>query len=280
MGIGNLFGESCSTYFSFFAWRDCVEIFFFSLIFFVIHRWLARDLQRPLVRYVYLFLGLVFCASWFQLPTILVFLLVCSPALCIFFLLIHQETLQKNVVVPHHIIPATTDSADWIEELVPACLYMLNKKKSALIIIEHEHSLEQFMHCPFRINSKLSKDFLVTLFESAHCNLDKAVWITSSGFLQGINVIPIAATQQEQALNEWYSAFLPLIAHSDALVLYANQTNELFEVLMKDTVARGLSATSIVLILKKFISNQPLLAGESGYDVTYEKKASQKHTLL
>lgn len=280
MSIGALFWESCIRYVSFFAWRDFIEILFFSSIFFVISRWLMRDEQRPVTRYWYIFMGSLMLAWWLQLPTIVLVLTANIPVLLMFFLLIHQETLQKNLVVPFHIVPTEPDTTDWTEELMPACLHVLNKKKSAIIVIEHSQSLEQYLQCPFRINSKMCKEHLVALFESSQCDLNKAIWLTNTGTLNGINVACNRGSHISSSPATWYEPFLPLTAHSDALVFYINSTTESFDLLLKDNIAEKLSANSILLILKKQVETESFLAGDHGYASTHEKKANQTHSNL
>ncbi len=84
-------------------WRDCLEIIFFASLFYYLTLWLKKDKTKNLLPYFYGYCLITFCAYMLELTTVTSLLFLFTPAAVMLFILMHQDTLQRNIVALKHI---------------------------------------------------------------------------------------------------------------------------------------------------------------------------------
>ncbi|MBA3752183.1 hypothetical protein H0X06_05345, partial [Candidatus Dependentiae bacterium] len=105
-----------------FPYRDTIEVLLISLIIYYILLWLKRDTEKNLLGGIYIYSALFFTVHYFDLHVLRFLLFASSPLVALFFIIIHQETLQKNFV-KLSVKPADLlEQNHWIDELMQCCL--------------------------------------------------------------------------------------------------------------------------------------------------------------
>ena len=130
---------------SFWWWRDPLEILFFITIFYFFSLWLKKDRQKNLLFYFYCYCCVIIIAFYAQLPTLSTMLFLSAPVALMLFILVHQETLQKNFISLKNASAPKILPTDWLEELLRTCLVAINNNKEVLCVIEHRNNLETFL---------------------------------------------------------------------------------------------------------------------------------------
>lgn len=253
---------------SIFMFKDYVEILFFSTLIYSLSRWLLYDYTKKLIPYLYGYLTLFIFAHYYECTTITFFLLLTIPGAIGTFILMHQETLQKNLIGLKNISSPIKAHSDWTESLMQTVLYQINRKKDMLCIIEKTDDLSSFIAPLFALETPLSSDFLTILCDSPSYNHTSMLWITHNGIMKGINSTwnTQAATTHSQSheITRLYTQT------NDALFFHAHALTNQATVIINGSIEKNYSMFQLhQLIHKHRTSNISLKKG-----IHYERQAS------
>jgi hypothetical protein len=200
-----------------------------------------------------------------QLPTLTPFLFAYAPAALLLFIVLHEKTLQRNLVALCS-IPARINCQDWLDTLLSSSLALINTHKAITIIIEHKDSLDYLLTAPFIINADIEKNVLDIFLASASYDEQKMIWIDTRGKIRGMN----ATWNTHKAKIE---PALFYTAESDAIIFNAHPISRTFTLIIKGKEIKNLSAHHVHTMIKKQLS-----PGSSSYSkgVYREKNESTK----
>lgn len=245
---------------TFWIWRNVIEIFIFSFLFYKTSLFLKRDKTKNLLPYFYGYCSIAFISYFLQLPTLNYALLIFAPAALCLFIIFHQDTLQRNFVAMKNLAPQNNAFSDSLEVLMRCMLIALNNKQEVQVLIEHHDKLDEFLDCSFKINSPLNYDLLLLLLESPSFDPKKMIWVTNTGIIRGINATwqdtltaksAVGATQLLSAreLAQWYSCKI------DCLVFELDPVARHFAVTAHGTTNPQVTSHHVLQILKKHSLN-------------------------
>lgn len=267
------------------GWRDMFEILIFSTIFYQITLWLKKDTTRNLLPYFYGTLACGFLAHVLNLPTISYFLFLFAPSLAALFILVHQETLQRNVVSLKNITAARQGSINWLETLIRSCLVVMNEGKEFFCIIENSDNIAPFLQCPIAIDASINQSLLSLLFGSPLFNEKKMVWINRAGSLQGINVAwratfnTLAPSTLTIPLETWKDEAQLYTSKTDCIVLYLDPTTRLFTLVVQGNVSEKIGTHTILSYLQKYLPNTVAPSKNKGVShVTAQAHSARQRT--
>ena len=220
--------------------RDIIEIAFYSSCIFIFCTWLKTDKTKNLLGYFFMYSGLAILAWVIQLPTLTTFLFSYAPVALLLFIILHEKTLQRNVVALRSITPAQHASSDWIDTVISSCLSAINGNKKIAIIIEHKDALDHFVEAPFLINADISKNMFDMVFSTALYDQEKMIWITTNGKIKAFN-------------SDWIID-QEVLLYSDALLVSAHHTNRTFTFNHYGKETTNISAQHIRAMIKKQLS--------------------------
>ena len=147
--------------------RDIAEILFYSSCIFVFCHWLKTDTTKNLLIYFFGYCAFALAAWILQLPTLTPFLFTYAPIAILLFIVLHEKTLQRNLVALCSITPARTEHADWLDIVLSSSLATINANKVIIIIIEHKDALDHLLTTPYNINADMGKNVLDVFLTSS-----------------------------------------------------------------------------------------------------------------
>lgn len=239
------------------TWRDYVEICFISMMIYKFLCWLKTD-QKQLLGYFYSYCTAAFVAHYAGLGIVSQLLFIAAPVVVCIFILIHQQTLQKNYVGLKKIIPTTVNAEDWIEELMRSSLYAMNTSKSIVWVIERKDSLDGSLQAPCLFYAELKKDLIDLLLETQSSTEDSILWVNHTGKLVAINATWRTSsdgweTPDVQALPVWQQQALLMSSKTDTLIVRSCAKTRLFTIIGQGKCADNLSAHHLSLVLRKLL---------------------------
>lgn len=236
--------------------RDCAEIIFYSSILYVFCIWLKTDKTKNIVGYFLTYCITALSCWYLQMPTMTHFLFSYAPIALLLFIIMHEKTLQKNLVALRTITPATAPQDDWLDTVLSSCLTIINANKSVTVVIEHQNSLENFITTPFFINADIGKGILDLLLASTSYDDAKMIWINTTGRLRGINASwhVHAETQQIHFINKQDALFYTL--QTDAIVFNLNPITRTFSLIIDGKETSNISAHNARALIKKQLLQQ------------------------
>lgn len=239
-------------YFMIFKWRECIEIGLFVFCFYSFAVWLHRDQTKKLFPLFLSFCTIFLLSDFLALTTLNNFLLYFCPLFLMLFVLAHQSIIQRNFVTAKNITPAQVDSWQWIQELVKSMVFGFSNNKNLLCIIEHNDSLEQFIHNGIVIDTFLNKDLLNTLLMSSLWQEQTITYITKTGILKGINgrIADIEFNLEQETLEEQKAAILA--TKTDCIYIKTDSPSRTFSITIQAKVMEHLTAAQTLSILETY----------------------------
>ncbi|MDR3550696.1 MAG: hypothetical protein P4L31_04740 [Candidatus Babeliales bacterium] len=279
---------SLYTFFSshIFGWRDVAELLFFSGIIYYFSLWLKKDKQKNLLLYFYSYCTIIIGMHHAQLPTASFFLLVTAPAAIMLFILIHQESLQKNFVMLRSIKPAHVAHGDWVETLIRGCLIAANNNKKVHCAIEHLDSLSTVINTPLTVHAAIQQNLLSMMLESDSFDQDKFLWINTHGRLLGMNASWNSSTDEQwiddslKNATQWQHDALFFTQKTDAIILAINPSNRLFSIITQGKIFNDITAPHALNTIKKYItpSSHTNNQKENAYENLTKKSSHEQHS--
>jgi len=278
MNLLNLIQEYILGYNSFFYWRNCIEILFFTLLIYYFSLWLKADRKKNLLPYFYGYCTLTLVTHFTQLTTISYFLFLFAPVAIMLFILIHQTTLQRNFVALKNIVPAKNIKTNWPETVIRSFLFAINKNKEIHCVIESKDSLEEFLFSPLILNANIQQGLIHILYESQMFDQKKMLWLNTNGQLVGINsqwresVFAKASSdkpifesisqnnkkpqpptlKQKTPDSPFVQNALLLSSHTDALFLQITPQKRTFDIIFNGELFNNINSDNALNILKKY----------------------------
>lgn len=265
----------------FLTWRDAIEIFFFSSVIYYFLTWLNHDKQKNLVFWFYGYCILTFGAYTAQLHTMSIALFTCIPLVLMLFILIHQQTLQKNFIALKNITPKINKKHSWLENLMQASLHAINKNREIICIIERTDSLEQFLTTSCTFNADITRELLQLLINTTSAKEPIAFWVNHTGRLITINptwhvhLDETWTSDEIKTLHKWKQDALFITEKSDALIFTISPTTRLFDVITKGKTVNKISAGHAFNLIKKHNCNTDKEGEDNAY-ITAKNTTQQK----
>lgn len=259
-------------------YRDIIEVLFFAGAIYYIQLWLKKDSQRNLLLGFYIYCAL-FCASYYaDLPVLRFILFVFAPAIAMLFIILHQETLQKNFITLSNPAVPLKDQGTWVDELIKCTLTALNKHKDVIIVLERNDPLKNLIHAPYFIYAELKKDVFEILLDKHAAGNDHMIWINQQGKIVSINsswktqIDEDWISQEIEHMHLWKQQALYISSKTDVFALKINPVSRSFDVVTQGGIVEGMTAEAVTTYLKKH-----LLQGARREKVALmQEQASQK----
>ena len=195
------------------------------------------------------------------------------------FVLVHQETLQRNLVAFKNSTTLSTKSINWLEVLLRTCLISLNNNKEITCIIEHTDNIEPFVKTPSIINAPISQPLLDILVHSLSFTQEKMIWLNSQGILRGINAVWYNTHSTNHHDDLWKDASIFNTKKIDAIVIHVNKNTRMFTIIANGTLRDGLTTHQAFSIIKKYIQ-YPFVIEKKGvsYEAIHEKHSYEQRS--
>lgn len=230
---------------------------FFSTTVYYILLWLRKDDERNLLVSFYLYCALFFASHYFDLPVVRFVLFISAPVIALLFIIVHQETLQKNFVrLAKSPLPAQ-EKNNWVDELIKCCLTALNRHKDIILIIERNDLLKSLIHSPYFIYAELKRDIFDILLDKQTSDNDYMIWINQQGKIVAINstwrtqLDEAWISKEAQHMHSWKQQAIFITARTDALLFKINPLTRTFDLISQGKVSEGMSAEQAATFMKK-----------------------------
>lgn len=260
--------------------RDIAEIIFYSSILYAFCSWLKTDRTKNILLYFFAYCSLTLFAWAIQLPTLTPFLFSYAPVALLLFIVLHEKTLQRNLVTLCTITNPKNQQGNWLDTLLSSSLSIINANKMLTVIIENKNSLEPFLTTPFFIEATISRELLDILLSSTMYDEQKMLWLDPNGRIRGINTVWLTDTKKSpQGITTFFDKDNALFytLNTDAIVFNIHPSTRTFTLIMNGQTIQNLSAHHIQALIKKQLSHTPSTPKKGAYreNVTTEKSVSQ-----
>ncbi len=271
MDILTTLNNSLLLHWQLFGWHAVVEVAFFSTLFYQTCRWLRCDRWNNLLP---IFLGTCLCAllaHCMQLHTIVTAVLLFAPTVGSLFVIMHQETLQKNLITLKNITPPRPVHTDWLEELVRTALHIMTTNTSMVCAIEKTDSLQHYLEPGLSLDAPITHDLLAMVLHSSIFRPARLLWVSHTGQLTAVN-----AEWRLEDHEDWLTESLLMTKKSDCLVFKTNAQQRTFSLVAQAQLIEDIPACDALETIRKYLQPKGIDKRTDAKGIEYEAPRGQK----
>ena len=215
--------------FSYFRWQDVLDIL---VVAFVIHQLVSvirgtRSVQ--MVVGIGVLTLVYFLASVLDLSALLWIMQTFLSSILLIVIIVFQKDIRRALTqVGRSPFQKHTDIVDkQMEEIIRTLFYLAKRRIGALVVIERETSLGDFIESGFKLDALLTKELLISVFMPASPLHDGAVLISRERITHAGCILPLT---QNPYINKRYGtrhrAAIGLTEETDAVVLVVSEETQ------------------------------------------------------
>jgi diadenylate cyclase len=250
------------------TWTNVVDILLVTLIFFLILVLVRGTRAVQLLRGVILIVLLVtLLTSIAQLPAFGWLIDKAVPALLLAVPIIFQPELRRGferLGQAGSLFRGIRDDYEstFITNIAEACQRLSERRHGALIVLERETGLQEYVDTGTTVNAEVSRQLLETIFFPKTELHDGAVLMRNRRVLAAACVLPLSAAKihgDERHLGLRHRAALGISEVSDAIAVVVSEETGQIAIAHNGRMIRRLDATRLETILRAFY--QPRFLG-------------------
>jgi diadenylate cyclase len=215
--------------FTYFRWQDFIDIL---VVAFVIHQLISIIRGTRSVQMV-VGLGILtigyFLASVLDLATFKWIMQTFLSSILLIIIIVFQQDIRRALTQvgksPFHKGKDVADKE--LEEIIRTLFYLAKRRIGALVVIERETNLGDFIESGFNLDAKLTKELLISIFMPVSPLHDGAVLISGGRIQHAGCILPLT---QNPYINKRYGtrhrAAIGLTEETDAVVLVVSEETQ------------------------------------------------------
>jgi uncharacterized protein (TIGR00159 family) len=181
-----------------FRWQDILDIIIITFIFYRLYLWLRR---KRALRMIIAILALPFfylLAQWFDLPlTVWGFKNLWAIILFVVIVIFQQEirAALASITLPTFLLGKSETeklTSKDLDRIVEAAYKMGEKRIGGLIVLQRRDDLDEFVHGKTRLDSEISEDLLISVFNPLSPLHDGAVIIQGGRIQYATALLPVS----------------------------------------------------------------------------------------
>jgi diadenylate cyclase len=246
------------------TWVDVVEVLIISVLFYHVLLWIKSTRAWNLFKGIMVILLFVLGAAFFQMSTILWLaentLNVGLTALVIIFQPELRNALEniggKSVLGNFFIFNKAAEEKftnHTIDELVKAAFAMGKVKTGALIVLEDEIVLDEYIRTGIDVDAIISSQLLINIFEKNTPLHDGAIILRGDRVVSATCYLPLSDSRGlSKELGTRHRAAIGISEVSDSLTIVVSEETGRVSVAYRGEIFRNLDAEGLLAKLQQF----------------------------
>ncbi len=146
------------------------------------------------------------------------------------------------------------EETEVMDELVKACVNLANRKIGALIVIERETGIKDFLEVGVELDAKVSSDLITSIFLPYSPMHDGAVVIQQGRLKRAGCFLPLTQSPDvSKALGTRHRAAMGLTELVDAVAIVVSEETARISVVVGGRITRDLDSTALRRVLKRLL---------------------------
>ncbi len=229
-------------------WVDVLDIFLVTLIVYRVLL-LIKGTRTVQIMVGFVFLGLVFwLANKFEIRTLRALLSYVFDNLFIILVLVFQQEIRRGLSrfgqTPLFSLGAASVEASIVEEIIRAAVSLANRKIGALIVIENNADVLEFVESGTLVDAILDRDVLTSIFMPVSPLHDGAVIIRKGRLHMAGCFLPLTLNPSiSKAVGTRHRAAVGLTEETDAICVVVSEENGSISLASQGKIAHNLEAS-------------------------------------
>lgn len=209
-------------------WQDVLDIVFVAIIFYRLLLIIKGTKAGQMLIGLFLLLAASLLSEYLELYTVNWILQSLWAQILIVLIILFQPEIRRTLAQmgEAHFLRAFTSAEELksLDEIVKAAVALANRKMGALIVIERDTSLKDFVEMGTLLDAKVSKEILLSIFHTTSPIHDGAVVIRGNRIVAAGCFLPIAlSTDVSKALGTRHRAGIGLTEETDAIAIIVSE---------------------------------------------------------
>ena len=244
-------------------WRDLVDVVIVSVLIYEVLKLIrgTRAVQMALGTAV--FAGLFYLSVWGHLETVNWLIRNMAGYLVFAFIVLFQSDIRRALAhlgrAPFFRYFAKEESAEEsIEELVMATSMLSTKRIGAIIAIERQIGLRNYIEGGIPLDAKVSYDLLVTIFNKESHLHDGAVIVQNDRVAAAACFLPLTVNPKlSKELGSRHRAAIGLTEENDSVAIVVSEESGSISLVADGQIERRLDADTLRARLRSMIMQRP-----------------------
>lgn len=150
------------------------------------------------------------------------------------------------------------EGSEIIDEVVKACISMASRRTGALIVIERETGLNDFLEVGIELNARVSSDLLISIFNPHGPIHDGALVLQHGKISHAGCFLPLSQNPDiSKMLGTRHRAAIGLTELVDAVAIVVSEETGKVSVVVGGKITRDLDANALRRVLKRLVEPRP-----------------------
>lgn len=246
-------------YFSYFRWQDIIDILVVAFVIYQLISIIRGTRSGQMIVGLGVLICVYFLAGVLELTTLKWGMQTFLSSILLIVIIAFQHDIRRALLrmgkSPFH---KRADAADKeLDEIVRALFYLSKRRIGALVVLEQEIGLGDFIESGFWLDARLSKELLISIFIPASPLHDGAVIISEGRIDHACCILPLT---QNPYINKKYGtrhrAAIGLSEETDAVVLVVSEETQQVSIVRQGTLTRIEDEIQLVKTLKEIFSSK------------------------
>ena len=238
---------------TFILWKTLLEIGFIWVLIYFLIRFLQGTRAVQVLTGLILLMILFNVAKILELSTINWVLTKLFAVGVLAFFILFQPELRRGLarIGQNTIFNPVLKKGGTVDELVEACQQMSKMKRGALIAIEREAGLKNYIETGIPLDAKVSAELLITIFATNTPTHDGAVVIEGDRVSSAGSLFPLSQSQSlPRTLGTRHRAAIGLTEETDAVCVVVSEETGAISVSVYGKLTRDLDEEGLKRVLK------------------------------
>lgn len=240
-------------------WWDLVDILVVSVLIYEVLKFIRGTRAVQMVVGGALFVGLFYGSQWGQLQTVNWLVRNLAGSLVFGFIVIFQSDIRRALAhlgrAPFFRYLAREESAEEsIEELVMATGLLASRRVGAIIAIERQIGLRNYIEGGIPLDARMTYDLLVSIFQPSSPLHDGAVIVQGNRIAAAACFLPLTVNPRlSKGVGSRHRAAIGLTEENDSVAIVLSEETGGISISVDGQIDRGLDADTLRARLRSLI---------------------------
>ncbi len=249
-----------------FSWVDVLDILVVSFLIY----WVLRLIRGTRAVYMLVGLTVIVAVYWLSslggLYTLNWILSHFLGSLLLIVVVVFQNDIRRLLTRAGRtpVFSVMTSPQDWkvVEELVKASISLANKKIGALMVLERNANVLDYVETGINLDALISRELIWSIFHPSSPIHDGAVIVQKGRIVAAGAFLPLAMSSHVDAeLGTRHRAAIGLTEETDALVIVVSEEKGWISVAREGRLTRGLDGPGLRRFLVEEMGPRPSVLG-------------------
>ncbi len=212
-----------------FRWQDALDILIVAFVVYQLISIIRGTRSVQMLLGIIVIAGVYFMASVLDLATLMWLLRTFLSSLFLIIIIVFQQDIRRALTqVGKSPFQKTADTMEKdLEEIIKAVFYLSKRRIGALIILERDTGLGDYVELGFDLDANLSKELLISIFMPVSPLHDGGVIINKGKIQTAGSILPLSQNPYiSKRFGTRHRAAIGLSEETDAVILVVSEETQ------------------------------------------------------